>query len=471
MTFDQKIRNSMGANILFLALFCFWVSAVAQTPKNMDIETAPPVSRTHAVVDPIQSKLKPVESRLLTLVVKQAVNTHPSVHSVQSAQVGTRAEIQAAKYQYFPTPTVDLERSSSANSNALGSAGRNTLSIKQPLWQGGRLDATLSIAQYRHVYAQVSLAETRTRVALATLDAWSAMLNALGRKKSAQNALDRLERLNQMIQRRVQQQVSPQVDASLMVARLNQGKRDVIQAAAAQDAARQRLLQWAGDLLENSGLTLHDQQLLSTLDESFEILPDDFYAELLRNFEQNPSLRRSQTEIAIANAEVQQRRAGLWPNVFARVDRTLGNTGNAGAGQTDRYSDTRYLVGVEFTPGAAGLAAGESVKSSVSKVTSLQSDRDDLKRQLVQNIETGWRQYITNIDSLVLAAATQKDNEELVDSYTRLFVTGRRSWLEVLNAARELSQSEAVMTELKVSQIDQIYRLRIYQGAWEWQNQ
>lgn len=46
-------------------------------------------------------------------------------------------------------------------------------------------------------------------------------------------------------------------------------------------------------------------------------------------------------------------------------------------------------------------------------------------------------------------------------SYTRMFVAGKRSWLDVLNAARELIQSEVTEGDILAAYWGSRYRLRL----------
>ena len=51
---------------------------------------------------------------------------------------------------------------------------------------------------------------------------------------------------------------------------------------------------------------------------------------------------------------------------------------------------------------------------------------------------------------------------DVSDSYDRQFLAGRKSWLDVMNAARELSQNETQLADLLSTQLTATWRLAIY---------
>ena len=62
----------------------------------------------------------------------------------------------------------------------------------------------------------------------------------------------------------------------------------------------------------------------------------------------------------------------------------------------------------------------------------------------------------------------RKALSQVLDSFSRLFVAGKRSWLDVLNAVRELTQSEVSVSDAEATMIASAYKLRLYSGQFEW---
>jgi adhesin transport system outer membrane protein len=64
--------------------------------------------------------------------------------------------------------------------------------------------------------------------------------------------------------------------------------------------------------------------------------------------------------------------------------------------------------------------------------------------------------------------ANIKANAAVLASYERLFVAGKRSWLEVMNAAREVSDSELALADIEAQMIAGRYRLALYAAEPQW---
>jgi adhesin transport system outer membrane protein len=57
--------------------------------------------------------------------------------------------------------------------------------------------------------------------------------------------------------------------------------------------------------------------------------------------------------------------------------------------------------------------------------------------------------------------------KELSESYDRQFLAGRKSWLDVMNAARELAQTETLLADLMSNQVIVTWRLALSAGGLE----
>jgi outer membrane protein, adhesin transport system len=58
--------------------------------------------------------------------------------------------------------------------------------------------------------------------------------------------------------------------------------------------------------------------------------------------------------------------------------------------------------------------------------------------------------------------ASLRAAEDVSASYDRQFLAGRKSWLDVMNAARELAQTETQLADLQSTQVVVTWRLVAY---------
>ena len=394
-------------------------------------------------------------------LVEQAVNNHPSVLAKYAELGGSRAGLDLAQWQYYPSLSAQSERGSSQNANAAGTTSNTTIRLQQNLWTAGRISAGVKSAQYKQLAARNALLETRTTVALRTLEAWQALLSAAGRQQASQRLIQQLERLSGMMARRVEQQVSPAIDMQLVQARVAQAQSEYLSAKTATDAAKQRLVQWVGDdalqlLPSQEAAFLHlAAPLPGWSSDTPERLEDALSA--------SPTLLRLEADLSSAREDIEQKKAERWPSVYARIDRQFNKNSFGG-----KSVDTQAYLGLQYTPGA-GLTVRSQIETAHSKFQSLDSEREALRRQLKESYQSEWRDYGANTERIQLAQRVENSNSALSESYTRLFVAGRRSWLELLNALREQAAGEQALSDLQALQHTSHFRLRLYLGQLAWQ--
>ncbi len=65
-------------------------------------------------------------------LISKAINHHPSIQMSQDAFKMSEEELNSAKWQYFPTPSVDFSNSTKND--------QVVAKLEQPIWTGGKLD-------------------------------------------------------------------------------------------------------------------------------------------------------------------------------------------------------------------------------------------------------------------------------------------------------------------------------------------
>ena len=78
-------------------------------------------------------------------------------------------------------------------------------------------------------------------------------------------------------------------------------------------------------------------------------------------------------------------------------------------------------------------------------------------------------------ENLVSAISRQADTKlnaqaaaNVLSSYERLFIAGKRSWLDVMNAARDLSDADIAVADNEAEQLGLRYRIDLYAAKYAW---
>lgn len=159
------------------------------------------------------------EPLVLTLrqAVNQAVQRHPTrvraVHEITAAGY----QRDAAEWGRWPTLTVDAAPRISTGDTAV--APTNVVRVEQPLWAGGRIDASIDAARAQVTAAESAEGETRQRLAERAALAYIAWMHALARLDIGRGGEEQLSSLVRYVRRRQQEGVASAADVAIANAR------------------------------------------------------------------------------------------------------------------------------------------------------------------------------------------------------------------------------------------------------------
>lgn len=397
-----------------------------------------------------QAKASPPALQIDALI-SRAIDAHPLVQSARAGQKATTEGITAAKLNLLPTPSIssgfDQDRDFVSQ-----------LTIRQPLWTGGRLTADVNQAIFDDKAAVEAIFEQQNTVAKTTIDAWQSYIQAVAKQSIHLESLAQLNDFEAMMQRRVGQGVSARIELDLVTNRILQ-EQTAYQAALEQARiASARLEQMMGaPISQFGGLRLNIEQLTQIAkagSAGFERLAFNqagFY---------NPTVIKEHFQIESAKQGVEAKRAARFPTVYAQYENTYA--------RDDDKRDGMFSVGLSYAPGA-GFSNLALARASQAQVESLVQNQEAARRQVMEEIQVQYQQFASARDRELSLIAAAAGAQIVVDSYKRQFIAGRKSWLEVLNAVREQSDYQVQLAQTQAEMIGAFYRLQVDFGLMPWQ--
>lgn len=381
-----------------------------------------------------------------------AIQGHPDILAKRADLDAARAGQDAARWQYFPTPSLQIRQQEKGEQVSVAA-------LQQPVWAGGRLDAGLDAANARARSAGVAIAEAQYALALRLTSQWQAWLQARGRAEALAAGVRLLNVYAQTVHQRIQGGVSPEVDRELVQSRLAQAQADLAAAQAAERSAVSQLSQLVGSPLRSSDIDPGTGAGLPAFNvPAFEVLAEQAVA-------RSPALQRIEAEAQAARHDVAQKRAALWPTVGVRAEHQRGNiTSSLGT----QLQDNRIMLVLDFVPGA-GLSAGAAIAAAEARVAGLRESGESARRELIARLAADYEDYRTSLLRRQDIVRTAKAAAEVLASYDRLFIAGKRNWLDVLNAARELTQVHTSQADIDALLAASHHRLRLHGAELSWQ--
>ena len=427
----------------------------SDTPSSISIGGAPKVGSICNDCQQVAAALagdsaQPVQTGSeygLDSLIDLTIRNHPSVVSRRAEHLAAQAEVDVARQGFYPTPSAQVQQ-------GRGNQGM-VLALQQPLWTGGRLQAGLNAADAHARSTDVGVTEIQLALALRVTSAYEAWLQANSRQAVLQRSISQLELYVERINRRIQGGASAAVDRELVIARLTQSQSDLAIAGSAERNALVQLSQLSGRDLR-AGQLMPASAIENVAPQNLARLHD---AALARD----PALRRLDLDIETTQFETEQRRAALWPSVSLRAE----NQRSAAASGQPGVRDNRIFLVMEYTPGA-GLSAGSQIEASRARTQGLRATREAARRDLLERVAIDHENYQTGLTRQRDLQRTLAASSEVLASYDRLFVAGKRGWLDVLNAARELTQVELAAADIAPQLIGNRYRLHLLAGEQPW---
>lgn len=386
-------------------------------------------------------------------LIRFAVQSHPLVGAAQAEQQATAEEVQAAKYNVFPTPSV---QSGYDVINGMTSA----LRVRQPLWTGGKLKADINHAFYTDQAAMANIAEQRNMVAKNTINAWQSYIEAVGLQYLYTQTIQELIQFEQMMQRRVEQGVSARIELDLVNNRMLQMQNQYDAAIEQRRVAEARLEQIMGQRLENID-TLNQQNLQMMLvqakqnSQQFESL---VFSEQSQN---HPAVVKAKYQTEAAKAQAISRASQRYPTVYAQYQYDYFHDSNK--------DNSQLSVGLAFEPGAS-FSNFAITRASQARISGLEQSSEATRRTINEEMQTQYQQLLSARSRAKALSSAVAGAKIVTDSYQRQFITGRKSWLDVLNAVREHSDYQAQLVQTEAALLAAYYTLQIDFAMMPWQH-
>lgn len=397
-----------------------------------------------------------IPSLSLDVLVQQSIMSHPLVLSANAEFDATRIEAETARLQWAPTPSI---QSSMVDGDVI-----SRFRIDQPIWTNGRITASIQQARLIAQTANANIELQRYIVASEVIDAWSLLLQSEEKIRIADLNHAQLSHYEEMMQRRVTAEISARIELDLIASRVLQSQVSRSEAVAASRLAVVRLQELTR--LSIQEVTLDQLPSLRQLTEQIVQHFDEHLIEQLRSLaDQHPVVRRAQYQAAEAEKTSQIKHAEQFPSIF------LSYTKNLSSQKTIEDSEDGYFaLELQYTPNAGFSSWGLS-KAASARVQSLEQSKTAARSEIYMQMQTNLQNYLSASERIKSLQAAAKGAEAVRESYERQFIVGRKSWLDVMNAAREVEQNAYQLADAQTNLLVAYYHLKLQSGQMLRQSQ
>lgn len=389
------------------------------------------------------------ESYKVSDILKSTYSYYPSLKLSSEQVKEAQLNIDSAMWGFYPTPSVDV---SARNGKSLTVAR-----VDQPLWTGGKLTSNVDIAKAKKEEITLSSDEIAYRLTESIFNILQTYFQAKYSIEALKKGKDRLLKLNEMLQRRIEAGVSSKSDNDLIASRINQLEADLISYQTKMKIASLQLENFTGEKIGD--IVLENNNNITFIDTQTSIDMTDL---LLSS---NPTLKKLESMVKTASLEAQKAEALIYPNLSLRAEHQRGSLyDNA----TNTNESLIYLT-LQASTGA-GLSMVSNIEASKVKILQARLQKQTREKELIDQFLNDLNNFQNAKIQIENRKNTLLSSSNVLESYTRLFIAGRKQWLDLVNASKELTQYETEIASLESYKNILQYKLALQLGKIDLKN-
>lgn len=375
--------------------------------------------------------------------VRITTRKYPSVAAARSSLRAAASDVRAAKWQHFPSVSANLAlRREGAQRSTNGSLDPQLI-VDLPMWTGGRIEAGVDRAKANEDVSSARYVETVETLALTVTQTYYQIANLTQREKLLADSLKEHQRLVATMQRRVEQEVSPQADLELARSRAAQIEQEYTITRSNRQTALRIMAEYVAD-------PSYDLGPIPFFDPKTELASRDTLEDEAVAYD--PEISRLRAEADVAKAEYEQTRATIFPQVSAQYS-------------YDEFYKSRFGLAVraQTTGGLSQFSQAQGAKLRID--TALENARV-VEQELRRTVASDIIEYESARQRAAISRDASSTAANVSASYMRQFIAGRRSWLDVMNALREAVNAQIGLVDSEISAMNTSARLLLRSGRW-----
>lgn len=359
------------------------------------------------------------------------LRNHPALAGKQAQVRSKESAADAARAARYPSISAST---GAGQSSGYSGASTTTVSARQPLWAFGRIDSSIAYADQDIQVQQADAWSTRRQLLEETAASYASVQGARERLAVAERSVQRHQELQQQIQRRANGGLASAVDVSMAQARWLQARSqrestgtDLRNAEAALFALTQVFI--ASDLpIPHAALNLPSDPAIS----------EQVWA-------QSAAIRLREAVVALAEADVQRERSANMPTVLLEAAR------NHVARLPNQASSTTINIVMQASLEGMGLANQAQQRAALERVEAARQDLAQLRHEQQVQLQQLLDRRASDQALLAGYAESVATLENTLTSFRRQYESGYKSWLDVLNAVRELTEQQMQQAQVQAN--------------------
>lgn len=378
-------------------------------------------------------------------LIDEALTQHPVVSSRMAGVDGARAAVDQARWAFFPTPEVSVSRQWLPGSDRSSQGEVLSAGLRQPLWTGGSLSASLAQERLRQQISEHLVDEVRQDLGVALVEGYGEWLTAYRKYQAWEENLAMHEELRAQLSNRLATGVSSQSDMALIESRLATVRAEHALYGSQVDIALERVAEIVGREITSAelvSLAVTPQALNRSLSEMLQV------ARL-----NHPAVRQAELEIAVSQEERELARAQRFPELSLLAQREMSLSND--------FEDANVITLELRSRLGPGLATWSSAERATSLIEASQYERDAVNLEIRERISSDYVLLNTLNARIIAMENAEQGAREVFASYRRQYLAGQKSWLDVINSVGDVVRAQSALIDAEVARVVTSWRLVI----------
>ena len=360
----------------------------------------------------------------LTSALRATLMYHPAVKGKQAELEAQNYLLDSAKAGRYPTLSLQAN-------NLDDEFNRGSVRVQQPLYTFGKISNAIDQAEAGFTAKQWGLLQVQRQLMEETAVTYAKVEGINQRQQVANDNVLQHQALFQRIERRQQGSLATAADVQLAQSRLLQAR------VQRQTIGGERLVA----LSELQSLTQVYVVTDSAVDPLLAVLPALPEVERVA-LDNSADLQVKRQRLKVAQLQIEKQKAAAMPNIYFQVDHDVGDS---------QINAERTRYGVNFTASFDGLgfASRGQVKSAVARSNAAKYDLDTSLNEVKRRVNMLMLNRSVQHDAVRSQGHVVDSMSATLASFTRQYQSGHKTWVEVLNTQRELTQQRLLLVQLQ----------------------
>jgi TolC family type I secretion outer membrane protein len=400
-------------------------------------------------VIPLAAAAGPAAGQTLSNSMAQAYLTNPTLAAQRASMRATDEQVAQANSQWKPSLSMSTGITTTYTSGTTAATSTNspslTVSMSQPLYRGGRIEAGIDVAEANVLGARARLRTTEQTVLASVVEAYMGVLRDQAVLQLNTNSEQVLQGELAAARNRFQLGAATSTDVATAESRLSNASASRIQAEGAFRSSLSNFERIVGVAPSNM-----------TTPEALLLLPNSLEEAIAVALSESPTVLTAFYSEEAAQASLRSANGARLPTV------SLSASTSRRPPSWPDWAPPTFTSSIGVSVSVPLYQAGgefSSIRSARENLSASRLSLEDARRTVRQSVTQSWQGLATARAQILARGDQVRASESALRGFRQEYEVGARTLLEVLNAEQDLLNARVSLVTSRRDEVVASYNL------------